>query len=96
MYQLHIRLLAKNDVQEITDYYQMINPSLADRFLVKLYAELESIQRNPALFQIQHENIRINYLKKFPFGIYYTWEGDTVDVLAVLHTSRSPKKWQAR
>ncbi len=96
MYNLHIRVLAKEDIQNVVDYYQNITPTLADRFLNTLYAELENLQKNPALFQIQTKNIRVNYLKGFPFGIYYIWQGDIVEVLAVLHTHRSPKVWQGR
>ncbi len=96
MYKLHIRVLAKKDIQSAVDYYQNISPTLADRFLNTLYTELEHLQRNPALFQIQTKNIRVNYLREFPFGIYYIWQGDIVEVLAVLHTHRSPKVWQGR
>ncbi len=96
MYKLHIRVLAKEDIQNAVDYYQTKNSTLADRFLDTLYSELENLQKNPALFQIQAKNIQVNYLKRFPFGIYYVWQGDIVEVLAVLHTHRSPKVWQGR
>lgn len=69
---------------------------IIDRFLENLYVEFDTITENPKLFQKKYRETRIRYLKKFPFGIHYIFKDKTVEVLAVLHTSRSPKNWNKR
>jgi len=41
MYNLRIRTLAQQDVQEIIDYYDSINFRLTERFLKKLYFQID-------------------------------------------------------
>ena len=96
MTSLHIRVLAKNDIQEIVDYYDRIAPKITNKFLDDLYADLELLKENPSLFQLKYRETRVRFMKKFPFGIHYVLKKDTVIVLAVLHTSRSPKIWEER
>lgn len=96
MLALQIRVLAKNDIQEIVDYYDRLAPKITDKFLDDLYADLELLQGNPNLFQLKYCETRVRYMKKFPFGVHYMVKEDTVIVLAVLHTSRNPKIWEER
>ena len=93
---LQIRVLAKNDIQHIVDYYDEQAPRISDKFLDLLFAEFEQILKNPEVFQIKYRETRVRYIKGFPFGIHYQIKGEIVEVLAVLHTSRSPKNWKKR
>ena len=96
MLALQIRVLAKNDIQEIVDYYDRLAPKITDKFMDDLYADLELLQGNPNLFQRKYKETRVRYMKKFPFGVHYMVKEDTVVILAVLHTSRNPKIWEER
>lgn len=96
MLQLQIRVIAKDDIQEIVDYYDRLAPKITDKFLDGLYADLKLLQSNPNLFQLKYRETRVRYMKKFPFGIHYLIKNGTVIVLAVLHTSRNPKIWENR
>lgn len=96
MLSLQIRVLAKNDIQEIVDYYDRLAPKITDKFLDDLYADLELLQGNPNLFQRKYKDTRVRYMKKFPFGVHYILKEGTVIILAVLHTSRNPKIWEER
>ncbi len=96
MYKLKIRTLAQQDVQEIINYYDIINQNITNRFLEKLYLDIEIIKSNPFLFSKKHKEIRNCYLRKFPFNIYYQINDKNIDILAVLHTSRNPNIWQKR
>ena len=94
MFHFHIRVPVKEDIQQIVEYYEEKAPhSTTDRFLENLYVEFDVITENPELFQKKYRGTRVRYLKKFPFGIHYIFKDKTVEVLAVLHTSRSPKNW---
>lgn len=35
-------------------------------------------------------------LDRFPYGLFYKIEGDTIAVFACFHASRDPKVWQNR
>ena len=96
MFHFHIRTLAREDIQQIIEYYELKAPSAADRFLKMLYTEFDVISENPKLFQKKYRGTRVRYLKKFPFGVHYILRGKTVEVLAILHTSRNPEIWKKR
>ena len=40
--------------------------------------------------------IRRAMLSRFPYGVFYVVRGQTVRVLAVMHTSRDPQTWKTR
>ena len=71
MFQLHIRVLAQKDLQDIVDYYDLKAPSISDRFLKNVYAEFDFLVENPTLFQKRYKDTRVRYVKGFPFGIHY-------------------------
>jgi plasmid stabilization system protein ParE len=96
MYLLKIRFLAKDDIQQIVDYYEEKAPFVVDKFLEQLYIELEHIQQNPKLFQVKYKNTRVSYLKNFPFGIHYILDETKIEILGVFHTERNPKIWKKR
>lgn len=96
MLSLQIRTLAKNDIQEIVDYYDSISPKLADKFLQQLFSAFDLLLANPQLFQLKYRATRVLYLKTYPFGIHYRIDENEVIILAVIHTSRNPKTWKER
>ena len=96
MFHFHIRVLARKDIQQIVDYYEEKASHITDRFLENLYAEFDVITENPELFQKKYRRTSVSYLKKFPFGIHYILREETIEVLAILHTSRSPEIWGKR
>ena len=96
MYQFHIRVLAREDIQEIVDYYDIKASHITDRFLENLYIEFDVITENPELFQQKYRQTRVRYIKGFPYGIHYILREHTIEVLAVLHTSRNPEIWKKR
>jgi len=96
MFQLHIRVLAKEDIQQIVDYYEEKAIHVTDMFLENLYIEFDVISENPELFQQKYRKTRVRYIKGFPYGIHYILKGDIIQILAVLHTSRNPEIWKKR
>ena len=96
MYQLEILLLAQIDVQDISDYYKRISHKLRDKFLSDLKLNLEKIKLNPKAFQIKYKEVRVTFIKGFPYGIFYKIYGENIKVIAVVHTSRNPSLWKNR
>ncbi|NJO90469.1 MAG: hypothetical protein HC831_17065 [Chloroflexia bacterium] len=54
------------------------------------------MQRNPNHYQVVYKGLKRALTVRFPYGIFFTVEGDTIYVLAIVHTSRSPKVWKKR
>ncbi|MBL4754690.1 MAG: type II toxin-antitoxin system RelE/ParE family toxin [Flavobacteriales bacterium] len=58
--------------------------------------EIATIKTNPELFAVKYKQTRVAVVKRFPYGIHYVVEKDRIVILAILHTSRSPKLWKGR
>jgi len=82
---------AKIDVRLISVWYRDKKDGLDDEFLLSLEATVKAVQRNPLHFKMIHSTIRSASLKRFPYKIYFVIKNDTVVILSVFHTSRSPE-----
>lgn len=93
MPRISISTFAEDDLQRIVDYYDKINPAIADRFLDEIDDCLKQIEKLPEGYQKRYKQFRIAFLKKFSFGVYYKIYDFELVVIAVLHTSQSMEKW---
>ena len=57
---------------------------------------LATISDNPCLYPMVHRDIRRVLIRRFPFGIYYRTGEEAIVVIAIMHGSRHPKRWQKR
>lgn len=96
MFQLEILEIAQIDIQDIADYYKRISVHLRDRFLNDLKNGLKQIESNPKVFQLKYKEVRVAFIKGFPYGIFYKIYDEQIRVFAVFHTSRNPKNWKTR
>ncbi len=56
----------------------------------------EDIAERPRRSPLVYRDVRRALLKRFPFGVFFRLWRDQVRVLAVIHLSRNPKRWQRR
>ncbi len=94
----HIEILqtATGDLQESYDWYEKRRVGLGDQFIEEVDDYLDLISNNPYQFSVHFsEKYRFALLKRFPFRIVYNIEEDEnlVNVTAVFHTSRDPRKF---
>ncbi len=87
-YEIKFRVEAKIDLEEIESYYNKILSKLSDRFFNEFFETLSFIEQNPDLFQVRYRGIRIAPLYKFPYGIHYKENNDTIVIYRILHTKR--------
>ena len=90
------RPLVEAEVTELFDYLEDIHTGLGDRFLAdleKLYGRLIAF---PESCREVLPRIRQATLLTFPYAVYYTIVGDTIEVIAVVHFGRHPNVWQKR
>jgi hypothetical protein len=95
-YRLKIEPEAELDVFRAFRDYETMRRGLGRRFATRLQDVLGRIVVNPEIHAITFRNVRQTLVRKFPFVVCYTFEANTVSVIAVFHTSRSPEVWQLR
>jgi toxin ParE1/3/4 len=96
MHRLIIKPFAELDASEAANWYNDTREGLGNEFLLALDAKINAIQRNPSYFQLIYKNIRRALTERFPYGIFFIIEDETIYVLAIQHTSRNPKIWKKR
>lgn len=82
---------AKIDFRESFHWYKDINPKLAVQFKISFKQSLGIIKKNPLLFQIRYDDVRIILFETFPYSIHYTINKNLIVVKAIYHTSRDRK-----
>ena len=94
-YNVKIEPEALADIQEISDWYNENQIGLGKRFLKTAINQIDGLDKDPHVYAIRYKEIRCLLLKKFPHMVhfYINEENKTVEVLAVISTSRNPKIW---
>ena len=87
---------ALEDYEDAVEYYAEISPDLANAFINSIENGIKRILSHPEGWQAVEEDVRRHLTKRFPFGIYYTIEGDYISIVAVMHMSRRPGYWKHR
>ncbi|OXA70257.1 hypothetical protein B0A67_16580 [Flavobacterium aquidurense] len=79
---------AKVDYKKSLLWYKGIHPKLAVRFNDSFKRSIAIIKKDPLLFQIRYDNIRILLLKTFPYAIHYSIYENCIVIKSIFHTSR--------
>ena len=95
-YRVHFRLEAETDIGEAAAWYEKQCEGLGAEFLDEILCVCETISDNPKMFPVVHRYTRRAIIHRFPFGIYYRTEKESIIIVAVMHGSRHPKRWQKR
>lgn len=93
---VRFRREAEADVREARAWYRERGVELGEEFLLALGACLASIQHLPESHPVVYRDIRRALLSRFPYGVFYVREDDTIIVLACFHAKRDPTTWQER
>jgi hypothetical protein len=72
-------------------WYEGKSAGLGDEFLRVFYACAGQIPRNPLLYPKVHGEFRRRLLRRFPYAMYFTVEGDEAIVFALFHCARAPR-----
>jgi toxin ParE1/3/4 len=87
---------AEKEAQESARWYNNESLGLGEAFLEIVEQALDAISENPYQFPRVHRDVRRALLKRFPFGIFFRIRPDRIKVLAIVHLSRDPARWQRR
>ncbi len=91
-FEIIIKPLALQDIEDATEWYQSQLEGLPGKLLSEIDECLFRISKNPQHYQKRYFDVRIAFLKKFPYGIYYTVESKKIYVHAILHTKQNPDR----
>lgn len=96
VYSFLISEAAFNDINEAGKWYERHKDGLSIDFEICLNGGFEDIKINPLAVQIKYQNVRVKYIRKFPYGIHFIIDKKIIYILAVFHTSKNPNKWTKR
>lgn len=84
------------DIDEAGKWYDKQREGLSVDFELCVEAGFDDIQLQPEGYQLRYREVRVRYIKRFPYGIHYLLEDDVIYVIAVFHTSKDPNSWIER
>jgi plasmid stabilization system protein ParE len=84
------------DVEAAFDWFEGEEPGLGFEFLEELRAAYHRILDHPFGYQDLRSGIRRALTRRFPYAVYFSVEGETIVIVAVLSTARDPAEWQRR
>lgn len=88
--------LVRADLLESFAWYEGQAPELGDSFLAEAAIVLRRLAQEPMVYRVRFADIRRLNLRRFPYGMFYFVEGQTVIVLGVLHGARDSEAELAR
>jgi len=77
------------ELREAAKFYEESRKGLGHDFLENVEAAFESIMRHPTLWRRLNGRFRRCLVHRFPYGIIYAIENDTIYIAAVMHLSAS-------
>lgn len=81
---------------EAASWYECQRPDLGIEFIFEIDAAIDRAAESPEIYEELYLGIRRVLLRRFPYAVYFLFEPDVVDVIAVLHQHQSPSIWQSR
>ncbi|MDR7371109.1 hypothetical protein J2X17_001893 [Flavobacterium aquidurense] len=88
IYKIVIIEEAKIDYKKSLLWYKDIHPKLAIKFNDSFQKSIAILKKDPLSIQIRYDNIRIIFLKTFPYAIHYSIYENCVVIKSIFHTSR--------
>lgn len=95
-YKFHILDAADRDIADAIEHYERVNKGLSIDFELCIEEGYADILNEPLGYQIRYRDIRIRFIRRFPYGIHYMVEDEQITVISVFHQSRSPRNWFKR
>jgi hypothetical protein len=87
---------AEAEFLDAIEYYEGCKPGLGYDFAIEVHSTIENILSYPNAWSILEDDIRRCQIRRFPYGIVYSRDGDVIFVLAVMHLHRAPDCWKTR
>jgi toxin ParE1/3/4 len=87
---------ARDEYLEAARFYERRSAGLGIAFTLEVEAAIGRIVEAPRRWPVFEQDVRRCLTHRFPYGILYSIEGDSILILAVMHCSRRPGYWKQR
>jgi plasmid stabilization system protein ParE len=87
---------AEIELIEAADYYEEREAGLGHDFAMEIYSTIERITAFPAAWPETDAGIRRCLVRRFPYGILYSEDRNTIFIVAIMHLHRKPDYWKHR
>ncbi len=87
---------AEKEFSRAIDYYEEAEPGLGYDFALEVYSTIQRILEYPKAWPKLDYEIRRSLVQRFPFGVLYSEEVDSIFILAVMHLYKKPDYWKHR
>ncbi len=87
---------AEQDLAEAYEWYEARRAGLGEDFLSCVDSCIQAICRTPEIHEKVYEDFRRGLTRRFPYSVFYEYEGGVITVYCICHTSRDPKCWHQR
>ena len=94
-YNVIIQPEAEQDLDDAFEYLENQQKGLRFQLLAELIDILEALESSPLLFQKVYGEKRRAVVKRFKYNVIYKVISTEVYILAIIHGSRNPRKWQS-
>lgn len=84
------------EVSEADEYYENEVEGLGRAFVQTVFDSIQEIKRFPEASRRIRGPYRRYLTPRFPYGVLYRIEGETIYVVAVAHLKRRPFYWKDR
>lgn len=88
--------LARRELIEAAEFYDLANPGLGRAFLDEVERSTQSILDYPDASPILIGSVRRRLLARFPYAVLYSAKHDKVRILAMMNLKRRPLYWAGR
>ena len=88
--------LFDSDVREAAGWYEQRSMGLGETFVEDVWRSIDDVIADPERYGRLPSGCRHKRLSKFPYVLLYDLTDEELLLLAVVHTARSPKKWNER
>jgi hypothetical protein len=87
---------AEDEFDKAIEYYENIEPGLGYDFALEIHSAIQrSIELPKAWFMLDGD-VRRCLVRRFPYGVLYSEEPDSIFILAVMNLHRDPEYWKKR
>jgi plasmid stabilization system protein ParE len=80
-YKFVYRPFVQQDLQNAIKYYKDISPRLAKEFVSRVREAKKYIEQNPLGDDVMYKNIRMHYIRQFPYHIHYYLDADNKQIV---------------
>ncbi len=87
---------AEADFNEAVEYYEECQTGLGADFASEVHLTIIRILEHPAGWTKVSLNCRRCLTNRFPFGVIYTVEQDSILILSIMNLHRHPDYWENR